>query len=55
MVYILWIHRVSLSNGFKHPFNTIFPGYHFENNKGIIFSDTTIIISDKSKDYFAVS
>lgn len=32
--------------------NTVFPGYHFENNTGIIFSDTTIINSGTSKDCY---
>ncbi|GFZ33598.1 glycosyl hydrolase [Clostridium zeae] len=32
--------------------NTVFPGYHFENNTGITFSDTTIINSGTSKDCY---
>ncbi|ROR27288.1 subtilase family serine protease [Mobilisporobacter senegalensis] len=32
--------------------NTVFPGYHFENNAGILFSDTTIINSGTSKDCY---
>lgn len=32
--------------------NTVFPGYHFENNTGILFSDTTIINSGTSKDCY---
>lgn len=32
--------------------NTVFPGYHFENNTGILFSDTTIIGSGTSKDLY---
>lgn len=32
--------------------NTVFPGYHFENNTGIVFSDTTIINSGTSKDCY---
>lgn len=32
--------------------NTVFPGYHFENNSGILFSDTTIINSGTSKDCY---
>jgi len=30
--------------------NTVFPGYHFQNNTGILFSDTTIIRSGTSID-----
>lgn len=33
--------------------NTVFPGYHFENNTGITFSDTTIINSGTSKDCYS--
>lgn len=33
--------------------NTVFPGYHFENNTGIIFSDTTIVNSGTSKDCYS--
>lgn len=32
--------------------NTVFPGYHFQNNTGIEFSDTTIINSGTSKDLY---
>ncbi|MGG4107079.1 discoidin domain-containing protein [Paenibacillus lautus] len=32
--------------------NTVFPGYHFQNNTGILFSDTTIIGSGTSKDLY---
>lgn len=32
--------------------NTVFPGYHFQNNTGIVFSDTTIINSGTSKDLY---
>jgi hypothetical protein len=32
--------------------NTVFPGYHFQNNTGILFSDTTIINSGTSKDLY---
>ncbi|WP_337031486.1 discoidin domain-containing protein [Paenibacillus illinoisensis] len=32
--------------------NTVFPGYHFQNNTGIQFSDTTIINSGTSKDLY---
>lgn len=32
--------------------NTVFPGYHFENNAGITFSDTTIVNSGTSKDCY---
>lgn len=32
--------------------NTVFPGYHFENNAGIVFSDTTIINCGTSKDCY---
>lgn len=32
--------------------NTVFPGYHFENNAGILFSDTTIVNSGTSKDCY---
>ena len=32
--------------------NTVFPGYHFENNTGITFSDTTIINCGTSKDCY---
>lgn len=32
--------------------NTVFPGYHFENNTGIVFSDTTIVNSGTSKDCY---
>lgn len=32
--------------------NTVFPGYHFQNNAGIVFSDTTIITSGTSKDLY---
>ncbi|MFF2015608.1 discoidin domain-containing protein [Paenibacillus sp. NPDC058177] len=32
--------------------NTVFPGYHFQNNTGITFSDTTIINSGTSKDLY---
>ncbi|MCY1712693.1 CARDB domain-containing protein [Caproiciproducens galactitolivorans] len=32
--------------------NTVFSGYHFENNTGITFSDTTIINSGTSKDCY---
>jgi hypothetical protein len=32
--------------------NTVFPGYHFQNNTGIVFSDTTIITSGTSKDLY---
>ncbi len=33
--------------------NTVFPGYHFENNTGITFSDTTILNSGTSKDCYS--
>ncbi|MBC8061706.1 MAG: discoidin domain-containing protein [Clostridiaceae bacterium] len=33
--------------------NTVFPGYHFESNTGITFSDTTIINSGTSKDCYS--
>lgn len=32
--------------------NTVFPGYHFQNNTGVVFSDTTIINSGTSKDLY---
>ncbi len=32
--------------------NTVFPGYHFDNNTGITFSDTTIINCGTSKDCY---
>jgi hypothetical protein len=32
--------------------NTVFPGYHFLNNTGIVFSDTTIINSGTSQDLY---
>ncbi|MNE64188.1 hypothetical protein D3C80_1595890 [compost metagenome] len=32
--------------------NTVFPGYHFQNNTGVVFSDTTIIGSGTSKDLY---
>jgi hypothetical protein len=32
--------------------NTVFPGYHFENNTGILFSDTTIINCGTSQDNY---
>jgi len=32
--------------------NTVFPGYHFENNTGILFSDTTIISCGTSQDCY---
>jgi len=32
--------------------NTVFPGYHFENNTGIVFSDTTIIGCGTSQDVY---
>ncbi|WP_338131103.1 right-handed parallel beta-helix repeat-containing protein [Cohnella rhizosphaerae] len=32
--------------------NTVFPGYHFQNNTGIVFSDTTIINSGTSQDLY---
>ncbi|MGC7873934.1 glycosyl hydrolase family 28-related protein, partial [Desulfosporosinus sp. SYSU MS00001] len=32
--------------------NTVFPGYHFENNTGITFSDTTIVNCGTSKDCY---
>ncbi|MGF7144550.1 subtilase family serine protease [Anaerotaenia torta] len=32
--------------------NTVFPGYHFENNTGMIFSDTTIINCGTSQDCY---
>ncbi|WP_042198771.1 discoidin domain-containing protein [Paenibacillus camerounensis] len=32
--------------------NTVFPGYHFQNNTGIVFSDTTIITSGTSQDLY---
>jgi len=32
--------------------NTTFPGYHFENNSGIIFSDTTIVNCGTSHDVY---
>ncbi|OBZ17163.1 discoidin domain-containing protein [Bacillus sp. FJAT-26390] len=32
--------------------NTVFPGYHFQNNTGILFSDTTIMNSGTSKDLY---
>jgi hypothetical protein len=32
--------------------NTVFPGYHFENNTGITFADTTIVNSGTSKDCY---
>lgn len=32
--------------------NTVFPGYHFQSNTGILFSDTTIIGSGTSKDLY---
>lgn len=32
--------------------NTVFPGYHFQNNTEIVFSDTTIINSGTSKDLY---
>ena len=32
--------------------NTVFPGYHFENNAGITFSDNTIVNSGTSKDCY---
>ncbi|WP_127531592.1 discoidin domain-containing protein [Paenibacillus kobensis] len=32
--------------------NTVFPGYHFQNNTGITFSDTTIINSGTSQDLY---
>nr|WP_229695924.1 right-handed parallel beta-helix repeat-containing protein [Paenibacillus albidus] len=32
--------------------NTVFPGYHFQNNTDILFSDTTIINSGTSKDLY---
>ncbi|OAX48927.1 hypothetical protein gpAD87_12165 [Paenibacillus sp. AD87] len=32
--------------------NTVFPGYHFQDNTGILFSDTTIINSGTSKDLY---
>ncbi|MGO4544626.1 discoidin domain-containing protein [Paenibacillus sp. 2TAB23] len=32
--------------------NTVFPGYHFQNNTGILFSDTTIINSGTSRDLY---
>jgi len=32
--------------------NTVFPGYHFQNNTGITFSDTTIIRSGTSQDLY---
>ncbi|MWV42833.1 carbohydrate-binding protein [Paenibacillus sp. HJL G12] len=32
--------------------NTVFPGYHFQNNTGIQFTDTTIINSGTSKDLY---
>ncbi|MBL4931851.1 CARDB domain-containing protein [Clostridium paridis] len=32
--------------------NTVFPGYHFENNTGITFSDTAIINCGTSKDCY---
>ncbi|MWC28063.1 discoidin domain-containing protein [Paenibacillus sp. MMS18-CY102] len=32
--------------------NTVFPGYHFQNNTGITFSDTTIINSGTSRDLY---
>lgn len=32
--------------------NTVFPGYHFQNNTGILFSDTTIINSGTSQDLY---
>nr|5ZRU_A Chain A, Alpha-1,3-glucanase [Niallia circulans]5ZRU_C Chain C, Alpha-1,3-glucanase [Niallia circulans] len=32
--------------------NTVFPGYHFQNNTGIVFSDTTIINSGTSRDLY---
>ncbi|WP_232510142.1 hypothetical protein [Paenibacillus crassostreae] len=32
--------------------NTVFPGYHFQNNAGIVFSDTTIIRSGTSQDLY---
>ncbi|MDO3380763.1 carbohydrate-binding protein [Gilvimarinus algae] len=36
------------SSGFR--MNTVFPGYHFQNNTGIVFSDSTIIRSGTSLD-----
>lgn len=36
------------ASGFR--MNTIFPGYHFQNNNGIVFSDSTIIRSGTSLD-----
>ncbi|TYP78164.1 CARDB protein [Paenibacillus methanolicus] len=32
--------------------NTVFPGYHFQNNAGITFSDTTIIACGTSQDLY---
>lgn len=32
--------------------NTVFPGYHFQSNIGIVFSDTTIVTSGTSKDLY---
>ncbi|HIW31798.1 MAG TPA: carbohydrate-binding protein, partial [Candidatus Paenibacillus intestinavium] len=32
--------------------NTVFPGYHFQNNTGILISDTTIIRSGTSQDLY---
>lgn len=32
--------------------NTVFPGYHFQNNTDIVFSDTTIINSGTSQDLY---
>ncbi len=32
--------------------NTVFPGYHFENNAGIIFSDNTIVNCGTSQDLY---
>ncbi|ANE45131.1 glycosyl hydrolase [Paenibacillus swuensis] len=37
-------------SGFR--MNTVFPGYHFQNNTGILVSDTTMINSGTSKDLY---
>ncbi|MCY9692687.1 carbohydrate-binding protein [Paenibacillus alginolyticus] len=37
-------------SGFR--MNTVFPGYHFQNNTGIVFSDNTIINSGTSRDLY---
>jgi hypothetical protein len=37
-------------SGFR--MNTVFPGYHFQNNTGIVFSDNTLINTGTSKDLY---